>query len=152
VQNSTLSGIDRFGLYREWMELRMMSQMGNTSFGTTYMFNGMPVSAAAFGADPRSRQEWLGVCLRSQQWNWACNGRNTGELGNWAFGFQGSMTLDYGEGTIYKSTAYGWDFIPSTSSGMFAEGGWTLPTWEFAHTRVVWTLAAAQGRQNALAF
>jgi len=34
------------GLYREWMELRMMSQMGQTSFGTTYYVNGMQVSAS----------------------------------------------------------------------------------------------------------
>jgi RHS repeat-associated protein len=55
VGNTPLNSVDALGLYRDWMDLRMYSSMGNTSFGTTYYVDGMQVSSAValslLGAD-----------------------------------------------------------------------------------------------------
>jgi len=45
VSNTPLNSVDALGLWRAWMEARMSSSSGQTSFGTTYYVNGMRVSA-----------------------------------------------------------------------------------------------------------
>lgn len=52
---------------------------------------------------------------------------NLGALGNWAFGFLGSVQVsEEGSGLISESVAYGWSF---TSSVSFVEPAAFQPTW-----------------------
>jgi RHS repeat-associated protein len=118
VASSPLNAVDAYGLYRDRMDLLMYSSMGNTSFGTTYMVNGMIVSAAAFGGMILGQGgSGLEFAFAPNSGIGPATGSTPGELGDWNFGFQGSMTVWTSDGFYSKSVAYGWDFIPAASTG-----------------------------------